>query len=75
MADSLYGEGDVTNHQKRSFLDVVTLRRVLVLRDRGMPEGEIERELGLRGGLVGRLGPKGVVRAAEGGGGGLLDKA
>lgn len=50
---------------QRSFLDVVTLRRVLVLRDRGVPGTEIERELGLREGLVGRLGRKdGVVSPA-----------
>lgn len=48
----------------RQFLDVVELRKVLVLRDqRGMPVGEIERQLGLREGVVGRLGPKGVVEA------------
>ena len=45
-------------------MDVVTLRRVLVLRDRGVSGREIERELGLREGLVGRLGRKGVVSPA-----------
>ncbi|KAK0642600.1 hypothetical protein DIS24_g8896 [Lasiodiplodia hormozganensis] len=49
----------------RQFLDVVELRKVLVLRDQrgGRPAGEIERQLGLREGVVGRLGPKGVVEA------------
>jgi hypothetical protein len=42
-------------------LDVVTLRQVLVLRDRGVSEGEIEGRLELRSGVVGRLGGKGVV--------------
>lgn len=69
FADTLIGEGT----DQRTFLDVVTLRRVLVLRDRGVSGGEIEREMGLREGLVGRLGRKGVVRAA--GGGRLVDKA
>jgi hypothetical protein len=45
----------------RTFLDVVTLRQVLVLRERGVEEGEIERKLGLGRGVVGRLGRRGVV--------------
>lgn len=48
----------------RSFLDVVTLRQVLVLRDRGVSGEEIERRLELRGGVVGRLGGRGVVSVA-----------
>jgi hypothetical protein len=51
---------------KRTFLDVVTLRRVLVLRDKGVNEGQIEKEMGLMEGLVGRLGRRGVVSAAGG---------
>jgi hypothetical protein len=51
--------------QGRSFLDVVTLRQVLVLRDKGVEEGEIERRLELREGTVGRLGGKGVVSASS----------
>lgn len=47
----------------RSFLDVVTLRQVLVLRERGVEEEEIERRLELKGGTVGRLGGRGVVCA------------
>ncbi|KAE8446030.1 hypothetical protein EG329_012669 [Mollisiaceae sp. DMI_Dod_QoI] len=45
----------------RRFLDVQTLRQVLVLRGEGMREEEIEGRLGLRGGVVGRLGREGVV--------------
>lgn len=46
----------------RQFLDVVTLRQVLVMRDEGGLEGaEIERRLGLRRGVVDRLGRSGVV--------------
>jgi trehalose-6-phosphatase len=45
----------------RTFVDVVTLRQVLVLRERGVEEGEIERSLGLGRGVVGRLGRRGVV--------------
>lgn len=54
------GEGG----DQRSFLDAVTLRRVLVLRERGVAEAQIEKEMGLRGGFVGRLGRKGVVSPA-----------
>ena len=46
----------------RQFLDVITIRQVLMLRDeKGLAEGEIEKRLGLMKGVVGRLGPKGVV--------------
>lgn len=59
----------------RRFLDVGTIREVLAMRDgKGMAEGEIEGRLGLRRGVVGRLGQRGVVGEAglgaekEGGG-------
>jgi hypothetical protein len=45
----------------RGFLDVVTLRQVLVLRKKGMREGDIEEALGLRTGVVAALGRKGIV--------------
>jgi hypothetical protein len=45
----------------RTFLDVVTLRQVLVMRERGVEEGEIERKLGLGRGVVGKLGRRDVV--------------
>ena len=47
---------------KRRFLDVNTIRQILVMRDgKGMSEGEIENVLGLAGGVVRGLGPPGVV--------------
>lgn len=49
----------------RRFLDVVTLRQVLVLRKKGMGEGAIEEALGLRAGSVGKLGRRGVVGVAD----------
>jgi hypothetical protein len=52
--------------QGRQFLDVITIRQILVLRDKGVPEDEIERGLGLRRGLVARLGRAGLVRISEG---------
>lgn len=61
FAGTLEAQGE---EYQRSFLDVVTLRRVLVLRDRGVSERQIEREMGLREGLVGRLGRREVVRPA-----------
>jgi len=45
----------------RQFLDVGTLRQVLVMRGEGRPEGDIEKQLELRRGVVGRLGRVGVV--------------
>ncbi|KAJ9643937.1 hypothetical protein H2199_003803 [Coniosporium tulheliwenetii] len=50
--------------QGRQFLDVGLLRHVLMLRDeKGLSGEEIERRLGLKKGIVGRLGPKGVVES------------
>ena len=51
----------------RTFLDVTTIRHVLVLRDEGrLSVSEIERHLGLKPGVVERLGPSGVVTAMAG---------
>lgn len=49
----------------RQFLDVTTLRQVLGMREAGVQAGEIERNLGLKGGVVARLGRRGVVSVAE----------
>ncbi|KAL9136443.1 MAG: hypothetical protein Q9175_002355 [Cornicularia normoerica] len=46
----------------KSFLDVSTIRQLLVLRDeKGMGGEEIEKRLGLAQGVVDRLGPRSVV--------------
>ncbi|KAE8348706.1 hypothetical protein BDV28DRAFT_142925 [Aspergillus coremiiformis] len=46
----------------REFMDALTIRQALSMRDRqGMPAGEIERLLGLKKGVMDRLGKKGVV--------------
>ena len=46
----------------RKFLDVMTVRQVLMMRDeKRMAEAEIEQKLGLASGVVRRLGAKGVV--------------
>ena len=50
----------------RSFLDISTIRQLIQLRDeRGMDGKEIEKMLGLAQGVVGRLGPSGVVGDAS----------
>jgi hypothetical protein len=50
----------------RRFLDVITIRQVLTMRDElGIEEGEIERRLGLNRGVVKMLGPRGMVAAAS----------
>lgn len=45
----------------KEFLDVGTIRDVLALRQRGEAAGDIEARLGLRRGVVDRLGARGVV--------------
>ena len=45
----------------REFLDVATIRDILTRRQRGDKAGDIESKLMLRAGVVGRLGPLGVV--------------
>ncbi|KAK8196121.1 hypothetical protein M8818_007274 [Zalaria obscura] len=53
-------------HAGREFLDVGILRQVLTLRENGTAAGEIERRLGLRKGVVERLGGRGVVEVTKG---------
>ncbi|PWY86030.1 hypothetical protein BO70DRAFT_428105 [Aspergillus heteromorphus CBS 117.55] len=51
-----------TQFAGREFLDALTIRQALAMRDRqGLAPGEIERLLRLREGVVGRLGARGVV--------------
>jgi hypothetical protein len=53
------------SHQGREYLDAMTIRQVLAMRDRqGLAEGDIERLLQLKKGVVGRLGGRGVVSEA-----------
>lgn len=52
------GRGDTG----RKFLDVSTIRQLLVMRDdRGLGEEEIEKSMGLAKGVVKSLGPRGVI--------------
>lgn len=50
------------SHTGREFLDVMTIRQALSMRDReGFLADEIEKRLRLKSGVVERLGKKGVV--------------
>ncbi|KAH8906301.1 hypothetical protein BR93DRAFT_969506 [Coniochaeta sp. PMI_546] len=49
----------------KELLDVGTIRRVLLLRQQGVGDRDIELRFGLRPGLVKRLGPPGVVEAVQ----------
>jgi len=49
----------------KELLDVGTIRRVLLLRQQGVGDREIEERFGLREGVVRRLGPRGVVEAVK----------
>jgi len=61
-AEEEFAQAGRIGHSGRQFLDVVTIRQILMLRDeRNVNEGEIEKRLGLKKGIVAKLGPKGVV--------------
>ncbi|WEW59524.1 hypothetical protein PRK78_004998 [Emydomyces testavorans] len=50
------------SHAGRQFLDVVTIKQILAMRDReGIRPEEIERHFRLKAGVVERLGAKGIV--------------
>lgn len=50
----------------REFLDIYTIRQILVLRDqKRKTAAEIEKSLGLKQGAVDRLGTPGVVQLAQ----------
>lgn len=53
------------SHPGREYLDAMTIRQVLSMRDRQkLRDADIERTLRLRKGVVGRLGERGVVSEA-----------
>ena len=65
-ADKEFVEAGKRGHEGRQFLDVFTIRQILTLRDgRGRSAAEIEKALGLKKGVVERLGAKGVVGLAQ----------
>lgn len=61
QAELEFMEAGRQGHEGRQFLDVYTIRQMMVMRDeKGNSAGQIEKALGLRQGSVERLGPKGV---------------
>lgn len=60
MADEQFEEMSRSGIHKREFLDINTIRNILVLRQRGESEAEIESRLRLKPGIVARLGPLGT---------------
>ncbi|KAF2172198.1 hypothetical protein M409DRAFT_17438 [Zasmidium cellare ATCC 36951] len=65
-AESEFMEAGRRGHEGRQFLDVYQIRQILTLRDqRGKSSAEIERRLGLKNGVVERLGAAGVVELAQ----------
>jgi hypothetical protein len=64
-ADVEFMEGGRRGHVGRQYLDVYTIRQILQMRDqRKQSAAEIERSLGLKEGVVERLGGSGVVALA-----------
>ena len=60
-AEREFGQVGKAGAEGRQFLDVVTLRQVLTMRDeKGIGAAQIERQLGLKTGVVGRLGRPGL---------------
>jgi hypothetical protein len=61
-AEHEFAQTGKANATGREFLDVMTLRQILALRDeKGVSALEIENSLGLKSGVVERLGGSGVV--------------
>ena len=58
-AEREFVEAGKRGHEGRQFLDVYTIRQMLVMRDeQGISAGQIEKTLGLKEGSTGRLGPR-----------------
>jgi len=61
-AESEFADTGRRGAKGRQFLDAITIRQILVLRDeKGVDARQIEETLGLKEGVVRRLGRKGVV--------------
>ncbi|OTA22574.1 hypothetical protein BTJ68_14286 [Hortaea werneckii EXF-2000] len=70
-ADAEFQMAGKRGHEGRQFLDVYMIRQILIERDvQGRSAEEIERKMGLKRGVVERLGGKGVVQLAQEQGGG-----
>jgi len=66
QADQELGNMGRSTDKGREFLDVATIRDILVLRDQGVDPATIESRLHLRQGVVRRLGPPLLVSATGG---------
>jgi len=65
-ADREFQQAGRRGHEGRQFLDVFLIRQILVMRDeKGKSAAEIERSLGLKKGVVDRLGSQGIVALAQ----------
>ncbi|MCJ1387888.1 hypothetical protein MMC18_000731 [Xylographa bjoerkii] len=61
-AEAEFSEMGRRGFQGKQFLDVVLIRQALMMRDeKGMTDTEIEKRLGLKNGVIARLGRKGTV--------------
>jgi hypothetical protein len=61
-AEAEFMESGTRGHAGRQFLDVYTIRQILTLRDeKNQSAAAIEKKLGLKPGVVARLGGAGVV--------------
>lgn len=65
LAEKEAGEVGRRGFAGRELLDVGTLRRVLVMRERGWSEERIEKEFDLKRGSVARLGGKDVIGVTQ----------
>ena len=66
-ADEEFDHMGRSTDRGREFLDVATIRDILVMRARGADPATIEARLNLRAGVVKRLGPPGLVSVVGGG--------
>ena len=65
-ADIEYARTGQKAHEGRQFLDVYTIRDILAERDeKSRSAVDIERKMGLKSGVVARLGAKGIVGLAQ----------
>lgn len=48
----------------KEFLDIATIQKIILLRQQGQEAAETETRLGLKPGVVARLGPPGILAPA-----------
>jgi hypothetical protein len=64
QAEAEFANTGKSGDRGRQFLDISTIREMLLLREKGVADTEIEARLRLQKGLVQRLGPKALLRPA-----------